>query len=171
MEGRNAGWLRVRGIGRERLARYVSEFLTGAGYRVEESADLQGGQPTSHLVADIARPNPAVPSSFNHLEFRTSPTTAGSALGWEEPRALANDTERSRALRFATELLSNIEQRVALESRSPGRVTKEGTLPPPLAPVKTEGTTPGEAPPTSTGASSSPSRSGSPTTSAPSESF
>ncbi|MDE1881441.1 MAG: hypothetical protein KGI89_12945 [Euryarchaeota archaeon] len=122
----------MRGIGRERLARYVSEFLSGAGYRVEEKNELLGGQPASRLVADLARPNPAVPSSFTHLEFLASPTAAGSSLRWEVPSKLAHESERSRAQRLATELLSNLEQRVALESRSAGRITKESAVPPPL---------------------------------------
>jgi hypothetical protein len=130
MEGHNPSWLRVRGIGRDRLARYVAEFLSGAGYRVEESNDTLGGNPASRIVAELARPNPAVPSSLHHLEFRTAPTAGGSLLRWEAPTALSNEAEKSRALRFATELLSNLEQRIVLESRGTGKITREQTLPP-----------------------------------------
>lgn len=146
MEEHHNGWLRVRGIGRERLARYVTEFLSGAGYRVEERTEPMGAQPSSLVLADLARPNPAVPASFAHLEFRSSPTAGGSMLRWELPTSIANESERSRALRFATELSSSIEQKVALESRSAGRVTKDHPLPPPLMPAG----------PTSEGASSGP---------------
>lgn len=130
MEERNVGWLRVRGIGRERLARYVAEFLTGAGFKVEEKADGTGPGVTSMVVATLSKPNPAVPSSFAKLEFRTSPTAGGSLLRWEFPLTLAQESEKSRALRFATELSSNLEQRVALESRGQAKVTRDSPNPP-----------------------------------------
>lgn len=130
MEQSSAAWIRVRGVGRERLARFVAEFLTGAGYHVEETNDANASTPTSHLVADLTRPNPAVPSSLRHLEFRTSPTAGGSLLRWEAPLSLEHEAERPRALRLATELSSNLEQRVALESRGTGKTSRERAQPP-----------------------------------------
>jgi hypothetical protein len=146
MEERNNGWLRVRGIGRERLARYVAEFLSGAGFRVEERTDGTGAAVTSTVHGTLAKPNPAVPTSFAHLEFRTSPTAGGALLRWEAPTSLAQESEKSRALRFATELSSNLEQRVALESRGQGKVTRDQPQPPFLpAPSPSPAPAPGTA--------------------------
>ena len=56
----NGDWLRVRGIGRERFAGYLADYLGTLGYAVERSESTEPSE--SHLKGRLERMNPAVPA-------------------------------------------------------------------------------------------------------------
>ncbi len=115
----HAEWIRARGIGRERFAAYLADYLTEQGYVVEreEIAD-----PASSVVrGELKRMNPAVPGSLKRVTIRFSPTSGGAAGAWEAPVEVV-DTERTATDRFVRELILHLERTVRTESHGTAKV-------------------------------------------------
>jgi hypothetical protein len=116
-------WLRVRGLGRERFATYVADYLVTLGYRVERE---ETAEPASIVRATLERLNPAVPPSAHELRFRVGPTSGGGALVWEAPTSVPTE-ERSRMDRFVREFSGHLERSVLTESHGTARIVKPST--------------------------------------------
>jgi hypothetical protein len=114
-------WLRVRGIGRERFAGYIAEYLTGIGYTVER--DEVPEPPATRIVAQLSRMNPSVPAVAKRLEFRLVPTSGGSTAAWVAPTEIPPE-ERGRLDRMVRELVAALERSVLTESHATARVSK-----------------------------------------------
>ncbi|HTT14952.1 MAG TPA: hypothetical protein VMG81_04135 [Thermoplasmata archaeon] len=117
----NGDWLRVRGIGRERFAGYVADYLATLGYTVERSETAEPSE--SRVAAHLGRMNPAVPPSAADVTFRFYPTSGGAALVWETPTAIPAE-ERGRMDRFVREMTLHLERAVATESHATAKVTR-----------------------------------------------
>jgi hypothetical protein len=124
----NGDWLRVRGIGRERFAGYIAEYLGTLGYAVERT---EVGEPAESRVAGrLEKMNPAVPPAAKSLEFRLYPTSGGAAVIWEVPREVPGE-ERARMDRLVREIQSHLERVVHSESHATAKVVRppESRLP------------------------------------------
>ena len=117
----NSDWLRVRGIGRERLAGYVADYLVTLGYAVERSETAEPAE--SRLRAHLGRTNPAVPPSASEVAFRFYPTSGGAALVWEVPTQIPA-ADRARMDRFVREMTLHLERSIATESHATAKVTR-----------------------------------------------
>ena len=115
----NGDWLRVRGLGRERFATYLSDYLTSIGYVVEK--DDTPSPLESRLSVRLERMNPAVPSGAHHLSFRAYPTSGGAAVVWEAPTEIKEE-ERSRMDRLVREMTSHLERAILTESHATAKV-------------------------------------------------
>ena len=82
----NRDWLRVRGMGRERFAGYLADYLRTLGYEVERTDSAEPGRDA--VNARLSRMNPAVPASAKELQFRLYPTAGGSAVVWVGPTTI-----------------------------------------------------------------------------------
>lgn len=119
--GEAADWLRVRGIGRERFAGYLAEFLESSGFAVERT---DSGEPAeTAVVGRLARTNPAVPDGGREVAFRIYPTSGGAAAEWSRPTTLPG-TERERMDRFAREFVAHVERAVMTGSHATAKVTR-----------------------------------------------
>ncbi|MFI5418692.1 MAG: hypothetical protein ACHQ2Y_07355 [Candidatus Lutacidiplasmatales archaeon] len=114
-------WLRVRGMGRERFAGYLSDFLTSLGYQVERTESQEPSETRVH--ATLLKFNPAVPESARELSFRLYPTSGGAATVWEGPTSVPGE-ERSRFDRFVREMVAHLERVVLTESHATAKVTR-----------------------------------------------
>jgi len=116
-------WVRVRGMGRERFAGYLADYLAALGYKVErtESAD----PPESRVAATLEKMNPAIPSSASELRFRLTPTSGGAAVVWEAPVDVP-ERDRPRLDRLVREFVAHLERAVSTESHATAKV-----VPPP----------------------------------------
>ncbi len=121
MASEDGDWLRVRGIGRERFAGYLGDYLATLGYTVEreEVADPA----TSRVRGRLERMNPAVPPSASSVEFRFYPTSGGAAAVWESPTSVPPD-ETPRMDRLVRELTSHLERAIATESHATAKVVR-----------------------------------------------
>ncbi len=117
----NGDWLRVRGIGRERFAGYLADYLGTLGYSVERSESTEPVE--SRLKGRLGRMNPAVPPAASALEFRFYPTSGGAAVVWEEPTIVPNG-ERPRMDRLVREIQSHLERVVHSESHATAKVVR-----------------------------------------------
>jgi hypothetical protein len=115
----NGDWLRVRGIGRERFATYLADYLSGIGYTVERSDSQEPAE--SRVRGQLARMNPAVPPAASQLAFRFYPTSGGAALVWEAPTEVPAE-QRARMDRLVREMSSHLERAVATESHATAKV-------------------------------------------------
>ena len=113
-------WLRVRGIGRERFAGYLADYLATIGYAVERSDSVEPS--LSRVTGHLERMNPAVPPIAKDLAFRLYPTSGGAALVWEVPTEVPAD-QRSRMDRLVAEISSHLVRAVATESHATAKVT------------------------------------------------
>jgi hypothetical protein len=128
-------WVRGRGIGRERLAGHIGEFLTGYGFTVERTESTD--PPESRVTATLVKMNPSVPESGRRFEFRLYPNSGGCAIEWVFPLDIP-PAERSRFDRLARELQQFLERIVSTESHGTaklsvppgGRRPWEGPAPP-----------------------------------------
>ena len=117
----NGDWLRVRGIGRERFAGYLAEYLETIGYSVERSESAEPVE--SRVAGHLSRMNPAVPPSANTLAFRFYPTSGGAALVWTAPTEVP-DPDRSRMDRLVREIQTHLERVVHSESHATAKVLR-----------------------------------------------
>lgn len=120
----NDDWLRVRGLGRERFATYLGDYLTGLGYAVEKPSDPAASE--SRLSARLERTNPALPPSAAQLSFRVYPTSGGAALVWETPTELREE-DRGRMDRLVREISSHLERAISTESHATAKVIHPST--------------------------------------------
>jgi len=117
----NGDWLRARGIGRERFAGYVAEYLETIGYAVER---IESTEPMeSRVRGRLGKMNPAVPPAAIALEFRLYPTSGGAALVWELPREVPTE-ERPRMDRLVREIQSHLERIVHTESHATAKIVR-----------------------------------------------
>jgi hypothetical protein len=124
----NGDWLRVRGIGRERFAGYLADYLGTLGYTVERSESTDPVE--SRLKGRLDRMNPAVPPAANALEFRFYPTSGGAAVVWEVPTDVPS-ADRSRMDRLMREIQAHLERIVHSETHATAKVVRpvESRLP------------------------------------------
>jgi hypothetical protein len=125
-------WMRVRGMGRERFAGYLSDFLTGAGYTIERTESTDPAE--SRVRATLGRMNPAVPEVAKELTFRFYPTSGGAACVWLSPTSVP-DGERERLTRLVREMVSHVERAVSTESHATAKVTRPPAGPLPWEPA------------------------------------
>jgi hypothetical protein len=116
----NGDWLRVRGIGRERFATYLADYLGTIGYAVERTDSLEPS--LSRVRGRLEKMNPAVPPVAHDLAFRFYPTSGGAALVWESPTEIPPE-ERARMDRLVAEISSHLVRAVATESHATAKVT------------------------------------------------
>ena len=117
----NGDWLRVRGIGRERFAGYLADYLGTLGYSVERTESSEPVE--SRLSGRLERMNPAVPPSANALAFRFYPTSGGAAVVWEAPTDVPVP-DRSRMDRLVREIQAHLERVVHSESHATAKVVR-----------------------------------------------
>lgn len=114
-------WLRARGLGRERFAGYIADFLGSLGYAVEREERTEPAE--SRLLARLARMNPAVPTIGRELEVRLIPTSGGSAAFWVRPLEVPPE-ERERLDRLVREIVAHLERAVSTESHAAAKITR-----------------------------------------------
>ncbi|MGI0129318.1 MAG: hypothetical protein ACREDE_04755 [Thermoplasmata archaeon] len=115
----NGDWLRARGIGRERFAGYLADYLGTIGYSIER---IDSTEPSlSRVRGRLEKMNPAVPPVARELVFRLYPTSGGAALVWEAPTEIPAD-ERARMDRLVAEISSHLVRAVATESHATAKV-------------------------------------------------
>ncbi len=114
-------WLRVRGIGRERFAGYLADFLTSAGFSVDRTDSNEPAE--SRVTARLSRMNPAVPEGAREVAFRVFPTSGGAVAAWTAPTHL-EAADRARMDRFVREFGSHVERAVLTESHATAKVTR-----------------------------------------------
>jgi hypothetical protein len=117
----NGDWLRARGIGRERFAGYVGDYLASVGYSVERSEATEPVE--TRIACRLQKMNPALPPAANALQFRLYPTSGGAALVWEAPTDVPED-QRSRMDRFVREIEGHLTRAVATESHATAKVVR-----------------------------------------------
>ena len=88
----NGDWLRARGIGRERFAGYLAEYLGSIGYRVERSELTEPME--THVTGQLEKMSPSVPPGRPHPrvppvshERRSGGRLEGSDGGPRRPEA------------------------------------------------------------------------------------
>ena len=114
-------WLRVRGIGRERFAGYLSDYLASLGYSVRKDELVERNE--SRLTGTLDRANPTLPGAAASLAFRFYPTSGGAAVVWEAPNAMP-PPELSRMDRLVREIASHLERAISTESHATAKVIR-----------------------------------------------
>jgi hypothetical protein len=120
----NGDWLRARGIGRERFAGYLEEYLGSLGYRVERSEIVEPAG--TRVTGRLDRMIPSVPPAAHALAFRLYPTSGGAALVWEAPVDVPAD-QRPRMDRLVREMETHLERAVHTESHATAKVVRPPT--------------------------------------------
>ena len=120
-ESGNGDWLRVRGIGRERFAGYLVDYLGSIGYAVERAESTEPLE--TRVSARLERMNPAVPPAGHTLEFRFYPTSGGAALVWMQPTDVPA-ADRSRMDRLVREVQTHLERVVHSESHATAKIVR-----------------------------------------------
>ena len=118
-------WLRVRGMGRERFAGHLAEYLGTIGYTVERTDSTEPSE--SRLAAELTRMNPAVPLTAKSLKFTVVPTSGGAAVVWNAPVTVPA-AERGRLDRLVREMAQHLERTVLTESHATARVSRSPDL-------------------------------------------
>ncbi len=117
----NGDWLRVRGIGRERFAGYVAEYLASIGFKVDRSESAE--PPVSSLAATLVKMSPSVPPAAERLTFRIFPTSGGAVVLWDGPTEVPA-AERPRMDRLVREMESHLERSVFTESHATAKIVR-----------------------------------------------
>ena len=112
-------WIRVRGMGRERFAGYLGDYLTTIGYTVERTESNDPAE--TRVIATLQKMNPAIPPSAKELRFRLTPTAGGAATVWEYPVEVT-PADRPRLDRLVREVVAHLERAVATESHATAKV-------------------------------------------------
>jgi hypothetical protein len=123
VEGNGNGgsdWLRARGIGRERFAGYLADYLATIGYVVERTDSTEPS--LSRVTGRLERMNPAIPPIATELAFRLYPTSGGAALVWEAPTNVPAD-QKSRMDRLVAEISTHLVRSAATESHATAKIT------------------------------------------------
>ena len=131
MNGSGVEWLKCHGVGRDRVARYFSEYLESVGYRLEVRTLEGAPKSTSRVQAELARPNPSVPAGFQSIAFDVIATGSGCQVNWISPATIPGTAGASTYQRFVTELVAHLARTVSTTSRGAGRLTEvsPGRLP------------------------------------------
>jgi len=111
----------VRGIGRERFAGYVADYLGTLGYAVERSESTEPLE--SRVRGRLERMSPALPPAAAALEVRLYPTRGGAALVWESPVEVP-PADRPRMDRLVREIQSHLERIVHSESHATAKIVR-----------------------------------------------
>ncbi len=114
-------WLRGRGIGRERLAGHIGDFLAANGFKVDRSESPTEAETT--VRAELARMNPAVPEGGKRIEVRLVPTSGGCAVFWRTPLSVT-DADRAKLDRLLKELLQQVERSVTTGSHGTAKISR-----------------------------------------------
>jgi hypothetical protein len=117
----NGDWLRARGIGRERFAGYLAEYLGSIGYRVERSETTEPME--SFVKGELEKMTPSVPPAAHSLAFRLYPTSGGAAVVWQAPTDVPTD-QKARMDRLVREMESHLERAVHTESHATAKVVR-----------------------------------------------
>jgi hypothetical protein len=117
----NGDWLRARGIGRERFAGYLADYLATLGYAVERTESNEPME--SRVRGRLERMNPAVPPAASALEFRFYPTSGGAALVWTMPTEVP-PADRPRMDRLMREIQAHLERVVHSESHATAKILR-----------------------------------------------
>lgn len=132
----NGDWLRARGIGRERFAGYLADYLGTLGYVVERTESTEPME--SRVRGRLERMNPAVPPAASALEFRLYPTSGGAALIWTAPTEVP-PAERPRMDRLMREIQAHLERVVHAESHATAKILRPAEAHLPWGAVTTNG--------------------------------
>jgi hypothetical protein len=132
----NGDWLRVRGIGRERFAGYLADYLGTLGYTVERTESTEPME--SRVRGRLERMNPAVPPAGSALEFRFYPTSGGAALVWTAPTEVP-PADRPRMDRLVREIQTHLERVVHSESHATAKILRPSESHLPWGAVTTNG--------------------------------
>ncbi|HLM91764.1 MAG TPA: hypothetical protein VK424_06945 [Thermoplasmata archaeon] len=117
----NGDWLRARGIGRERFAGYLTEYLGSIGYRVERSEVTEPME--TRITGELEKMSPSVPPAAHTLAFRLYPTSGGAAVVWQAPTEVPPD-QKPRMDRLVREMESHLERAVHTESHATAKVVR-----------------------------------------------
>jgi hypothetical protein len=117
----NGDWLRARGIGRERFAGYLADYLGTLGYAVERTESSEPKE--SRVRGRLERMNPALPPAASALEFRFYPTSGGAALIWAAPTEVP-PADRPRMDRLVREIQTHLERVVHSESHATAKILR-----------------------------------------------
>jgi len=117
----NGDWLRARGIGRERFAGYLTEYLGSIGYRVERSEVTEPME--TRITGELEKTSPSVPPAAHTLTFRLYPTSGGAAVVWQAPTEVPPD-QKPRMDRLVREMESHLERAVHTESHATAKVVR-----------------------------------------------
>jgi hypothetical protein len=118
-------WLRCRGLGRERLVRHLSDYLSTLGFVSEEKQHEEGGRNTSLVISTLSRSNPSVPISLQRMEFRILSTGGGCLLYWDFPKKLEPGADSAKVRRFVEEAYSHLERAISTGSHGMAKVRRE----------------------------------------------
>lgn len=132
----NGEWLRGRGIGRERFATYLGDYLATLGFEVRKTEVAEPAH--TELSATLARMNPSIPSSAKELTFELFPSSGGATLYWKGP-AQIEANEAGRMDRFVREISTHLERVIATESHLASRVIKPPVVHLPWEPAASTG--------------------------------
>lgn len=124
-------WLRCRGVGRERLTRYLTEYFAELGYSAAASEVGLEGRNATRVTLSLSRPNPSVPTTLVRIVLRIVSTGGGCLVYWDAPKAAGDPARPDRPRRFVEEMVSALVRTVSTASRGTARVTveKPGALP------------------------------------------
>jgi hypothetical protein len=114
-------WLRVRGMGRERFAGHLADYLGTIGYTVQRTDSTDPS--VSRIEAELARRNPAVPEAGRSLKFTVVPTSGGAAVVWVFPQSVPS-AERGLFDRLVREIVQHLERTVLTESHATAKVSR-----------------------------------------------
>jgi hypothetical protein len=118
-------WLRVRGMGRERFAGHLADYLGTLGYTVERTDTTEPS--VSVVSGELKRMNPAVPDVAKNLRFTIVPTSGGAAVVWSAPVTVPT-ADRGRLDRLAREIGQHLERSVLTESHATAKVSRAPDL-------------------------------------------